>query len=223
MPLSIEINGLACTDLRVHYPGHGVGVFVAKMPEAKKMPAAPLGLVLKYDGLTVVGTLVSTYEYHAGIELRACFGAYGWGKTTQPIAMSDHSGVKLSTMLAALERATGESFESKPDTKLGTHFTHQAGPAIWALNQLAPNWYVSPTGKTVLGSWTASKVKKDFELVSASEPNRTCVARSGSLKEWLPGATFGTGVYTEAIVDSVTHIISPDSYEAAVTMRRANV
>lgn len=219
----IEVNGNQCSSLSVHYPGHGIGVFSLKAPLLKKTPTGALGITVKYDGLTILGTLVSTFEYHDGIELRGCFGAYGWGKTTPPISFGDPSGVKLSTLLSALEKATGETFDKKPETRLGTHFVHQAGPAIWALTQVSKSWFVDPNGKTKLGAWAESKVTKPFEMVNASEPGRTASIAANDLTQWLPGASFESTKYGKGKVESVTHIISPAEYRAHITLARDNV
>lgn len=221
MPTAIEVNGLPAISLTVHYPGHGVPTFVARVNKAKHktINKSPLGLKIVYDNLTLIGTFMTSYEYQEGVEVRGVLGAGGWGKNAAAISYSDPAGVKASTVLLGLEKATGETFDAKPETRIGPHFIQPLGPASWALRQVVPQWYVGLDGKTRAGTWPASEVKKRFEIMSAEEALRAIVVAMDTTTEWLPGATFTHPRFASATIEAATHIILPNTYRVKATLK----
>ena len=221
MAHSIEVNGEFASSLVLRLPGFGVGSFDVDITLAKKLNTDPLGLVVKYDGLTLVGSVVSQYKMGEGFRVAAVLGAYGWHKPTKGVAYQDPSGVKRSTIISALERATGETVDPKPVGTVGQFYVEPAGTAAHSLNALAGGaWYVGLDGKTRLGKWPPSVVKSRFEVTGSDTYRRILEIGADSFGEWLPGAAFSHPRTAAGVIESVVHTVSATKYRATCVLKR---
>lgn len=98
------------------------------------------------------------------------FGGLGWQDLiTRPLSFQSDSGVRLSTVLAALSRGSGQPIEQPADKTIGVYYECVASrpgePVRWAnaLAELvrdgyAPPWRVDPDGVTRFGPRTPKAV-----------------------------------------------------------------
>jgi hypothetical protein len=137
---------------------------------------------------------------------------YGWRTVLPRGDFASPTGVRLTTVLAALAAVCGEPYTVPPELKLPSAYGWAAGTrgrqvlAELVARGALPWWRVDPaTGRTTFTPWPAlgaadaHGVILDRDLVTG----RRMVALSTSVRAWLPGATVqGVGI---ARVDITEH------------------
>ncbi len=99
---------------------------------------------------TFAGTvLVPSFNWNQKGTLRIVGGGAGWRKALPGRSWHNDLGLKASTVLQATADECGEAltFDSE-DSRVGVDYVRLAGPAAWALRELAPEWWVDPAGVT---------------------------------------------------------------------------
>lgn len=190
MSYPIEVNGAAASTLHVTLPVFGVGTFRVVIIKAESVSAESGALRVVYNGGTLTGSLLATYNLSAGVEASGVFGYRGWASVLPAKSYHSAAGVRLSTVLTDLERETGERFENKPDTVLGTHWNRPAGIASRALNAAAIGWRVLPSGVTTLAPASGPLVRGKFEVTDLDEARGVYTIGCDDPSEFVPGVLF---------------------------------
>lgn len=131
------------------------------------------------------------------------FGGLGWqGLITQPISFQSDAGVRLSTVLSALSRGSGQAIEQPRDVAIGDYFEYLASrpgePVRWAdiLAELvrdgyAPPWRVDPDGVTRFGPRTAKEVSSRATVLHVDSAVGFTTYGIDDPADFLPGNTVG--------------------------------
>lgn len=104
--------------------------------------------------LTLSGTILSGGPEHGRSMYRVVAGAGGWGNSVPKKGYANDAGVKASTVLGDVAASVGETMEAvSADLRTGPAYARQEGPAVAALELVAPGaWYVDEAGVTRLGA-----------------------------------------------------------------------
>ena len=191
------------------FPGHGVGQFVFNAPNPSALNTAPGGMVLRYDGLVVVGTLVRTYTLSSGLQGLCVFGYGGWSKDLPAVAYNSEAGVLLGTVLRDLERETGERMAAQQTSRLGAHWVRPACVASRALSDAVAFWRVLPDGTTSLERPTPSAVTTGITFAAMDEARGVAKIKTQSPASILPGCNV-QNVQTSFKVGSCEHHIGAE-------------
>lgn len=199
MTFEATLEGYTVTRATVTIPASGAWwAEVAVDVETELVGAA----TLRVGDLDLVGTLrpggggfggASSYRLEAG--------AGSWGRVLPARGYRGGAPVKLSTVLADLAGAVGETVAPGfADADLGTAYVRPAGPAYRALDALVGGggWWVRPDGSTSLVARSGGTATAAHDVI-----------------EWVPGerlltvatmepAAFGPGATVEVDGESVT-------------------
>lgn len=143
------LNGLPALAARVSMPAWGLwwAEVECSGPEVLAGP-----VTLAFDGLTLIGTIVTAGAYQTRTRYRIVAGAGGWGRTIAAKSYSNDLGVKASLVLRDAALACGETIGVAPVGNVGPAFVRAEGPASRVLDALAPRgWYVDDAGLTHIG------------------------------------------------------------------------
>lgn len=153
-------------------------------------------------------------------------GAGGWSSTIAAKGYANDAGVKASTVLQDAATAAGETFaETLPTTRVGDHYTREAGPASQVLHELYPRaWYVGADGLTYLGTRAASTLSTLYTPGPVDLARGTVTLAADAIAGIVPGLEI-EGV----TVADVMHEMTPDRLRSHVwgtalgsTSRRAD-
>jgi len=164
--------------------------------------SVPTGDVTLTSGTLVLQGRVQRSGFDAPDKPRVViFGGLGWQTLiTSPISFQSDAGVRLSTVLSALSKGSGQAIEPPRDTTIGVYFECVASrpgePVRWAdiLAELvragyAPPWRVDPDGVTRFGPRTAREVTARATVLHVDAGVGFTTYGIDDPAEFLPGNT----------------------------------
>jgi hypothetical protein len=203
------LGGRHMTDVGLVFPPSGGWMLRGHLETGAPPASGPT--TVKIGDLSLVGSVLPS---RGGVDSPdhpsvVVAGGYGW-RTQLPVgSFSSPSGVRLTTVLAALAATSGESYGAPAEVKLGQAYGWTAGTrgrevlaALVARGALA-TWRVDPTsGMTVFTPWPSlgaadtHGVIEDRDLATGAR----YVALSDSVRAWLPGATVQGATIARTII-----------------------
>ncbi len=145
---------------------------------------------LRIADLTLRGTVLSGGPDKGRSHYRVVAGAGGWGKTVKPSDESNDLGVRLSTVLASVAGAVGETIDATtiPNTRVGPKFSRPRCIARQVIEQVAPQgWYVGEDGVTRMGQRPRAELKASVSHGVIDRAHGTVTIAAGSIAAVVPG------------------------------------
>jgi len=118
-------------------------------------------------------------------------GGIGWQNVvTSPITFDSDAGVRLSTVLSALSRASGEPIEQPPDRIIGDHFEARAAfTYAEVLDTLIPAWRVDLDGVTRFVPRSSAAVTSRATAIRSNSTVQSVTYGIDDPGQFLPGNT----------------------------------
>ena len=180
------LNGITATFVRVSIPAWGV--WHAEVETDGTTTPLTGSVTLVVDGLTLVGTVLSSGASQARHRYRIAAGAAGWARVVPGKAYVSDLGVKRLNILTDAARAAGETMGTITGT-VGPAFVRHAGPAASVLHELAPSaWYVDEAGVTQLGRRPAVAYTAEAPRITTDLAHGRIELAPSTLAGLLPGA-----------------------------------
>jgi hypothetical protein len=199
--MSVTLNNIPVTSAKVFLPAWGVWWADVEVAEPDELSGAA---TLVIEDQTFIGTITSGGPLYGRGRYRVAGGAGRWGEEVPAKSYNNDAGVKASLVIQDAASTVGETVESPPDTRLGTHYARANAPASDALHLAAPDaWYVDRDGVTRFGARSEYDYAGDgtIRLVDASQG--IVEIATDEIADILPGVTAG-GVTASDIEIDVT-------------------
>lgn len=147
-----SLNSVAVTRLLAQVPDWGCWWADVNLAEAETLSGR---VTLTLADKTLVGTIVSGGAANGTAAYRIIGGAGGWGRELAAKPYLNDAGLKMSNVIGDAAAAVGETVESAPATRMGSHYARTVGPASRVLHLLTPRaWRVDFDGVTRFGART---------------------------------------------------------------------
>lgn len=186
------VNGAPVQVITVKLPRRGIWSARCKLTGNKALPPRA-AVSIQLGDLTLRGVVRSGGVFVESSEYLIVGGYDGWAR---PVGKRPHrtdAGVKLSRVVADLAKDAGELLEVRQgaDRILGYAWPQVAGTASEALDTVAPSWWMSPSGVTIVGERPVVELPKvaKWTLVSFDPAQRLAVVSPGNdmLAAFQPG------------------------------------
>jgi hypothetical protein len=187
--------------------------------------ALPKGDVTLTSGTLSLHGRVQRSDFDAPDKPHAViFGGLGWqGLITAPISFQSDAGVRLSTVLSALSKGSGQAIEQPRDTTIGVYFECVASrpgePHRWAdvLAELArdgyaPPWRVDPDGVTRFGPRTPKEVSSRATVLHVDAGVGFTTYGIDDPADFLPGNTVGGIPIARVVIRETSGKFEVDAY-----------
>jgi hypothetical protein len=187
--------------------------------------AVPTGNVTLTSGTLALQGRVQRSGYDAPDKPRVVvFGGLGWQELiTKPISFQTDAGVRLSTVLSALSKGSGQAIEPPRDTTIGVYFecvaSRRGEPVRWAdvLAELvregySPPWRVDPDGVTRFGARTPKEVTARATVLHVDAGVGFTTYGIDDPAEFLPGNTINGTPITRVIIRETSGKFEVDVY-----------
>jgi hypothetical protein len=187
--------------------------------------AVPTGEATLTSGTLVLKGRIQRSGFEAPGKPRAIiFGGLGWqGLITAPISFQSDAGVRLSTVLSALSKGSGQAIEQPRDTTIGVYFECVASrpgePTRWAdvLAELvrdgySPPWRVDPDGVTRFGARTPKEVATRATVLHVDAGVGFTTYGIDDPAEFLPGNTVNGTPIARVVIRETSGKFEVDAY-----------
>jgi hypothetical protein len=141
--------------------------------------------------LTIKLTVVRQASFAGSRSFRLVGGYGGWRQHVSTRYYQNDSGILLKTVVndAALE--VGEKMDVSNITQLlGAQYVRFSAPASRVLDQLSPDWWITPDGITHLGKRNNTPITSPSTVITYSGGKGKFEVATEDLASWLPGRTF---------------------------------
>jgi len=202
MTATLLVNDLRAASVRLLTPWRGAWLADADidLDDAGTVPSGRVAL--KIGAASLSGTVdprrSGRFGKHA--KIRIVGGADGWDHPVSPKHFHNDAGVALSAVINATAAEVGETVEVQTSSRLGVDFVRALGPASRVLEGL--DWYVTPAGKTVVGTRSSSAAAQGLEVLGFEPAEQRADVAADELV--FPGMTFTDtrfGTFTARDVD----------------------
>lgn len=174
-----------------------VGAWTADLTLSGAQPVAG-AVSIVIGNLTLAGTVYRTDVYGGQVKVRVIGGAGGWRKNAAAQGYGSNTGVMLSTVLADVATAVGETVNVIADTSIGYGFarlastTSVASDVLWQMisQGFMPGWYVDPSGTTQAGAWPSTQITTPFTPTDQKPDHGVIEIATEDYASWLPGCVF---------------------------------
>jgi hypothetical protein len=211
--MSVTLNGIPVTSAKVFIPAWGVWWADVEVSEPDALTGAA---TLVIEDQTFVGTITSGGAIYGRGRYRVAGGAGRWGEEVPAKSYNNDAGVKASLVIQDAASAIGETVESPPADRLGTHYARAGAPASDALHLAAPDaWYVDRDGVTRFGVRASYEYAGDGTVRLIDSSQGTVEIASDAIADILPGVTAGGVTASDIEID-----VTPGAIRARLYSRR---
>ncbi|HMI84870.1 MAG TPA: hypothetical protein VK550_12305 [Polyangiaceae bacterium] len=187
--------------------------------------SVPTGAITLTSGTLVLQGRVQRSGFDAPDKPRVVVvGGLGWQELiTAPISFQSDAGVRLSTVLSALSKGSGQAIEQPRDTTIGVYFECVASrpgePVRWAdvlaelvRNGYSPPWRVDPDGVTRFGARTPKEVSARATVLHVDAGVGFTTYGIDDPAEFLPGNTVNGTTIARVVIRETSGKFEVDVY-----------
>lgn len=193
-------NGVQVSSRTLHWAKSGTWRMDLLLAEGAKAPVVGSSMNVKSDsGFAMVGKVLrsgldATDRPHAVV-----IGGLGWQSLVKaPLSFQSDGGVKLSTVLDAINGYARETIVKPADRTIGSYYecvaSREGEPVRWAdvlndltRNGLCPPWRVDPDGVTRFGDRVPVTVTDRATLMIADRAHGTATYGIDDPAQFIPG------------------------------------
>ncbi len=203
------LNSLALERCTVRMPQWGLWTADCVVAAEKALTGEAR---INLAGLELVGTITNGGVYQERGHYQVVAGAGGWRSTVPAKAYRNEAGVKLSSVVADVAAACGETIGTVTDRRIGPAYFRARGEAARTLDLLASElWYIDAAGVTQVQARPASTFELQFYTLNVMPSGGGKTVAAESIAGLVPGATVGG-----MVAASVRHELTPDMLRSHV-------
>lgn len=164
--------------------------------------------------LTLDGYAIRMASFAGSRSVRIVGGFGGWRKNLTARQYKYSGIIKLSTILTHAAIEVGEQIYIDPikDIVIVNNETYirQKAPAQRLLNELYPNWWISPDGITQIADRSNLLITTPFTVIGYSGSTGKVQIATENISDFLPGRTYTSAtISTPQTISSTTINIEP--------------
>jgi hypothetical protein len=186
---AIALKGNACSAARVTVADWGAWYADLTLTDPIAFVVGDPAPIQCAD-LSLTGTIISGGVVDGRAAYRVVGGKGGWSKPLPSKPYANDAGVRAALVLNDAAAAVGETLDTPPPTRLGSHYARAQGLASACLNTLAPRaWRVDFDGVTRFGLRPPTPYTGSAVLLKPDPARGVYQFAAESLAGLLPGVT----------------------------------